>query len=532
MEKRTRGSAGQGDGARGADECVTGKKADVGLVGLAVMGQNLVLNMADHGYRVAVFNRTTATMEEFVAKTQAAGYRDSVVPAWSVAELARVLSVPRRIVLMVKAGAAVDAVIEQLVPVLEPGDAVADCGNSHFMDTLRRQKALAERGLRYLGVGVSGGEEGARHGPSIMVGGDPEGWTLFRDVFRDIAARAREDGESCAAYLGPGGAGHFVKMVHNGIEYADMQLIAEAYHLMRELLGLGAAEAADVFARWNRGELGSYLIEITADVLRRIDDETGRPLVDVILDQAEQKGTGKWTSQESLDLGVPAPTIAEAVFARFVSALKSERERASRVLPGPEPRVAEEAGMVRGAPPGPTRSEPGEPDERGERPDDGERAGTRAAMGHIEQALYASKICSYAQGFALLKQASVEYGWGLDLAAVARIWRGGCIIRARFLDHVAEAFRSDPHLGNLLLGEHFRQAVVSAQPGWRRVVSAAALHGLPVPAMGSALTWYDSYRCGFLPANLIQAQRDYFGAHTYRRVDRPGVFHTEWKRGV
>ncbi|MCR4402189.1 MAG: NADP-dependent phosphogluconate dehydrogenase [Firmicutes bacterium] len=530
MENGARCSADRTEEARGADASLANGKADVGVVGLAVMGQNLVLNMADRGYRVAVFNRTLATMEEFVRKAHAAGYGARVVPARSIAELVETLSTPRRIVLMVRAGAAVDDTIEQLAQVLEPGDVVADCGNSHFRDTVRRQRTLEELGLRYLGVGVSGGEEGARRGPSIMAGGDPEGWSLLRDVFVDISAKAREDGKACASYMGPGGAGHFVKMVHNGIEYADMQLIAEAYHLMRKVCGLGVAEAADVFDEWNRGELESYLIEAAADVLRRVDAETGRPLVEVILDEAEQKGTGKWTSLESLDLGVPAPTIAEAVFARFVSALKGERELASRCLAGPWPEAqVEEDAVERGACSGPA---PNDGAGLGGRPGGDERDAMRITLGHIEQALYASKICSYAQGFALLRQASVEYGWKLDLATVARTWRAGCIIRARFLDRVAEAFRRDPDLCNLLLGEEFRRVVALAQRAWRKVVSAAVLRGLPVPAMGSALAWYDSYRCEHLPANLIQAQRDYFGAHTYRRVDRPGSFHTQWKPGV
>ncbi|MGE5592156.1 MAG: NADP-dependent phosphogluconate dehydrogenase [Betaproteobacteria bacterium] len=500
----------------------------MGLVGLAVMGQNLALNIADHGHKVAVHNRTVATMEEFVGKAHASGYRDAIVPARSLAELVGDLSVPRRIILMVKAGAAVDAVIEHLAPALEPGDVIADCGNSHFQDTVRREKALAERGVYYLGVGISGGEEGARRGPSVMAGGAPGGWALLGDIFRGIAARAPEDGEPCAAYLGPGGAGHFVKMVHNGIEYADMQLIAEAYGLMREICGLEPADAADVFAEWNQGDLGSYLIEITSEVLRRVDAETGRPLVDVILDEAEQKGTGKWTSQESLELGVAAPTVAEAVYARYVSALKSERECASRILPGP---VVTEAGSARdaattfGAPSPRCGGEPGRC------LDDDGREGTGVDIADLRDALYASKICSYAQGFALLSRASEEYGWGLDLAAVARTWRGGCIIRARLLSDVAEAFVADPQLNNMLLGERFRRVMAQVQLGWRKVVSAAVLDGFPVPAMSSALAWYDSYRRDVLPANLIQAQRDYFGAHTYKRVDRPGVFHTEWKRG-
>ena len=506
-----------------------GQKADIGLVGLAVMGQNLALNIADHGYRVAVYNRTAATMEEFVNKAHANGYRDAIIPSRSLAEFVAGLSVPRRIILMVKAGAPVDAVIEQLAPALEPGDVIADCGNSHFRDTARRERALAERGVYYLGVGISGGEEGARRGPSVMAGGAPAGWALLRDVFRGVAARATEDGEPCAAYLGPGGAGHFVKMVHNGIEYADMQLIAEAYGLVREVCGLEPAEAADVFAEWNLGDLGSYLIEITAEILRRVDADTGRPLVDVILDEAEQKGTGKWTSQESLELGVAAPTIAEAVYARYMSALKSERERASGVLPGP---VVAGAGGARDAAATcsalPCRRS-GEP---GRVPDDDGRKGTGVDIADLRDALYASKICSYAQGFALLRHASAEYGWGLDLATVARTWRGGCIIRARLLADVAEAFVGNPELDNVLLTERLRRVMAQAQRGWRKVVSAAALQGFPTPAMSSALAWYDSYRRAVLPANLIQAQRDYFGAHTYKRVDRPGVFHTEWKRGL
>lgn len=477
------------------------EKADIGLVGLAVMGQNLVLNMLDRGYRVAVYNRTVDKVDAFVAGP-ARGR--NAVPTRSPAEFVEALGRPRRIILLVKAGSPVDAVIDLLAPLLDAGDVLIDCGNSYFKDTIRRQEVLSERDLLYLGVGISGGEEGAKHGPSIMAGGSRQAWGLVERLFLLVAAKAAEDGKSCAAHLGPDGAGHFVKMVHNGIEYADMQLIAEAYHVMKGFLAMTAAEIGDVFAEWNKGELHSYLIEITADILRRIDEETGKPLVELVLDQAEQKGTGKWTSMESLDLGVPAPTIAEAVLGRYVSALTAEREQASRVLAGPE------AG-ARG------RGTPGDEAE---------------VVEDLRKAVYAAKVSAYAQGFALLRKASDEYGWDLDLATIALIWRAGCIIRARFLNRIAEAYTRDKGLGNLLLDSHFRQVMADSQAGWRRIVSLAALNGIPLPAMGSALSWYDSFRSARLPASLIQAQRDYFGAHTYKRLDKPGTFHTDWRPSV
>ena len=467
--------------------------ADIGLIGLAVMGQNLALNMAGKGFRVAVYNRTVERVDEFVNGIARGA---NIIPAHSPEELVMSLKRPRRIMLMVKAGDAVDAVIEQLVPLLDDGDLIVDGGNSFFKDTIRREKALKEHGILFLGTGISGGEEGALRGPSIMPGGAPQAWDLMGEILLRISAKA-PDGEPCCAYLGPDGAGHFVKMVHNGIEYGDMQLIAEAYHLMSALLGMSANEISEVLARWNEGELGSYLIEITSYILNRVDEETGRPLVDVILDEAEQKGTGKWTSRESLDLGVPVPTITEAVFARFMSGLKEERVRASSALRGPELRFG----------------------------DDDDREGL---INDIGRALFASKICAYAQGFSLLRSASKAYGWNLDLGVVAKIWRGGCIIRARFLDRIREAYIKDKELPNLLLDDYFRRSIEDSQASWRKVVSFAAIHGIPVPAFSSALGYFDAYRTERLPANLLQAQRDYFGAHTYRRLDKPGSFHTEW----
>jgi 6-phosphogluconate dehydrogenase len=463
-------------------------KADVGLIGLAVMGQNLVLNMVDKGYSVAVYNRTTARTEDFVARLQT---KDRVFPAYSLEEFVALLDRPRKIMLMVKAGRAVDAVIEQLLPLLSPGDVVMDGGNSYFGDTIRRGEMLKERGLLFLGTGISGGEEGALKGPSIMPGGDRTGWELLSELL--LAMSAKVDGEPCCAYLGSDGVGHFVKMVHNGIEYADMQLIAEAYLLLSRLLGLSAMEISEVFSEWNRGELQSYLVEITADILTMIDEESGRPLVELILDEAGQKGTGKWTAQEALNLGIPAPTIAEAVFSRFISAQKDERVVASTCLCGPQT-----------------------------------QASTVLTTQDISDALYAAKICAYAQGFVLLRQAAVEYNWDLDLGRVALIWRGGCIIRAQFLTHINAAYGGDLSLPNLLVDEYFRQALAQRQIQWRQVVSEAALHGIPIAGMSSALAYYDSYRSSVLPANLLQAQRDYFGAHTYRRIDREGVFHTDW----
>lgn len=466
------------------------EQADIGLIGLAVMGQNLVLNMEGKGYTVAVYNRTVERTEEFVSGP-AKGRK--VVPARTLKDFVASLKKPRRVMVMVKAGPPVDAVIEELSPLLEPGDLIIDGGNSYFKDTIRRERELAEKGILFLGVGVSGGEEGALKGPSIMPGGPEQGWKLAGEILTAISAKV--NGEPCCTYLGPDGVGHFVKMVHNGIEYADMQLIAEAYFLMDRMLGMEPAEMSEVFAEWNKGELQSYLIEITADILRRIDEETGRPLVDLILDEAGQKGTGKWTSEEALDLGVPAPTITEAVYARYISAIKAERREAAKRLPGPEQtRRAEKAELLEA----------------------------------IRQALYAAKICSYAQGFAILAKAAERYGWKPDMGAIAKIWRGGCIIRAQFLDRIKEAYDAEPGLPNLMLAPYFRDVLIRSQTGWRRVVSLAAEAGIPAPGFSSALAYYDSYRHERLPANLIQAQRDYFGAHTYQRVDREGIFHTKW----
>lgn len=467
-------------------------KSDIGLIGLGVMGQNLVLNMESHGYSVSVFNRTTKTTEKFI-QGEAKG-KEKITGTYSIQEFVDSLKTPRKVMLMVKAGGAVDAVIAQLLPYLDQGDIVIDGGNSYFKDTVRRTKELEEKGLFYLGVGVSGGEEGALKGPSIMPGGSREAWEYVKNIFTDISAKVY-DGAPCCSYLGPDGAGHFVKMVHNGIEYSDMQLICEAYYLMRELLDMSAGRMHEVFTEWNRGELDSYLIEITADILGKKDALTGKPIVDVITDRAGQKGTGKWTTQEALDLGISVPSIAEAVFARCISAIKDERIAASKALTGPKPAFT------------------------GNKED---------LIADIRAALYASKICSYAQGFALMKAASEEYGWNLNFGEIALLWRGGCIIRAQFLNRIKEAFDREPGLNNLLLDPYFKEVIIKGQESWRRVVSIAAMQGIPVPAFSSALAYYDSYRRESLPANLLQAQRDYFGAHTYERLDRPGVFHTDW----
>ncbi|MFC1641464.1 decarboxylating NADP(+)-dependent phosphogluconate dehydrogenase [Myxococcota bacterium] len=465
--------------------------ADIALVGLAVMGQNLVMNMNDHGFAVSVYNRTRSVTEEFLATT-AKG--TNVTGYASLQELVTSLKRPRRVFLLVKAGAAVDAMIEQLLPLLESEDIVIDGGNSHFPDTQRRFEALRQKGIRFIGTGVSGGEEGARRGPSIMPGGHSEAWPFVREILQSVAAKV--DGEPCCDWVGEGGAGHYVKMVHNGIEYGDMQLIAEAYHLLRDGLGLNAVELQAVFDDWNRGVLDSYLIEITRDVLG-VKDEDGTPLVDKILDAAGQKGTGKWTSVSALDLGIPVTLIGEAVFARALSALKAERVRASQLLTGPVPSFSGDA---------------------------------RAFVSDVRQALYASKIVSYAQGYMLLREASREYDWKLNFGSIALMWRGGCIIRSRFLGEIKRAFDKHPHLENLLLDEFFRKAIDQAQEGWRRTVSHAVTVGIPVPAMSSALAFLDGYRRDRLPANLLQALRDYFGAHTYERVDRPRgeYFHTNW----
>jgi 6-phosphogluconate dehydrogenase len=465
-------------------------KQQIGVIGLAVMGKNLALNIESKGYSVSVYNRsrekTDALLEEAKGK--------NIVGTYSIEEFIDSLEKPRKILLMVKAGAPTDATIEQLKPHLEPGDILIDGGNTFFKDTQRRNKELSELGIHFIGTGVSGGEEGALTGPSIMPGGQKEAYDLVAPILKDISAKV--NGDPCCTYIGPDGAGHYVKMVHNGIEYGDMQLISEAYFLLKNLLGLNADELHQVFAEWNKGELDSYLIEITADIFTKKDEETGKPLVDVILDKAGQKGTGKWTSQSALDLGIPLPLITESVFARFISALKEERVKASKLLKGPETKGFE-----------------------------GDRS---KLIESIRRALYMSKICSYAQGFAQMRAASEEYNWNLRYGDIAMIFRGGCIIRAQFLQKIKEAYDRDPNLTNLLLDPYFKEIVEKYQSSLREVVSLAVLQGIPVPAFSAALAYYDSYRTETLPANLIQAQRDYFGAHTYERVDKEGIFHTEW----
>jgi 6-phosphogluconate dehydrogenase len=467
-------------------------QADIGLVGLAVMGENLILNMESRGFTVACFNRTTSKVDDFVSG-RAKGKK--IVGTRSVAELVSALKRPRKLMMMVKAGKAVDDFIEQVLPLLEPGDVLIDGGNTHYPDTMRRAALVESRGLLYVGTGVSGGEEGALKGPSIMPGGSPAAWPLVKPIFQAIAART-DDGTPCCDWVGENGAGHFVKMVHNGIEYGDMQLICEAYDMLRRLVGMSASEMHEVFAEWNRGELDSYLIEITRDILG-FKDADGQPLVDKILDTAGQKGTGKWTGIEALELGVPLTLIGEAVFSRCLSSIKEERVAASSVLSGPTPRFA------------------------------GDR---KAIVEDIRQALYASKIVSYAQGYTLMRAAAKERGWNLNYGGVALMWRGGCIIRSAFLGKIKEAFDQNPALSNLLLDPFFRGKVLASQDAWRRVVAAAAVNGVPVPAFMTALSYFDGFRAGRLPANLLQAQRDYFGAHTYERVDRPRgeFFHTNW----
>ena len=476
------------------------EKADIGLIGLAVMGENLALNIESKGYRVAVFNRTVSKVEDFV-NGRARGKR--VVGTRAIEELIDALSRPRKIILMVKAGEPVDQFIEVLSPMLSDGDLIIDGGNANFADTMRRHDVLTASGLLFIGTGISGGEEGALKGPAMMPGGSKKAYTLVEPIFTKIAAQV--DGAPCCSYIGPNGAGHYVKMVHNGIEYGDMQLICEAYALMKQALGMSADDMRQLFTEWNRGELNSYLIEITADIFTQ-RDASGAPLVDAILDQAGQKGTGKWTSTSALDLGVAAGTIAEAVFARYISAIKSERVKAAQVIEGPR----------------------------------GKYEGDKSAfLKAIHDALYAAKICSYAQGFALMREASREYEWNLNLGKISLGWRGGCIIRARFLHRIAEAYENNPNLPNLLLDPYFRQALESMQENWRHVVSTATQLGIPIPAFGSALAYFDSYRSERLPANLIQAMRDYFGAHTYHKIGEngdpivgddgaPTVFHTEW----
>ncbi len=465
--------------------------ASFGLTGLATMGANLARNVARHDVPIVVHNRTAARTEGFVRDF---GHEGPIEGRETTADFVAALERPRTVVVMVKAGAPVDAVIDELVPLLDPGDTIVDGGNSHHRDTERREAALRERDLRFLGVGVSGGEEGALNGPSIMPGGDEDSYREVEHVLTAIAAQV--DGTPCCTYVGPGGAGHYVKAVHNGIEYADMQLIAEAYDLLRHGAGLEVGECAEVFREWNEGELESFLVEIAATVLAERDDRTGRPMVDVIVDEAEQKGTGRWVAQDALELGIPLTAITEAVFARSLSSLRGQRDRAVQTLSGPAP-----------------------------------GGGTdRTLVDDVRRALYASKVVAYAQGFTQIASASEQRGWGVDLGAMATIWRGGCIIRARFLDRIREAYETDPATANLLLVEPFIQATADAQDSWRRVVARSAELGIAAPAFSSALAYYDGLRRERGPASLIQGLRDLFGAHTYRRIDDEGTFHTQWGR--
>jgi 6-phosphogluconate dehydrogenase len=469
------------------------QKADIGLIGLAVMGENLILNMESNGYRVACFNRSTEKVDAFMSTR---GKDKNFIGCHTVEDLVASLERPRRVMIMVRAGGAVDAVIESLLPHLQEGDIIIDGGNSHYDDTIRRTKALEQQGFLFVGAGVSGGEEGALKGPSIMPGGSKKAWPAVKSIFQDISAKV-DDGSPCCEWLGPDGAGHFVKMVHNGIEYGDMQLICEAYHIMSQGLGMTPSEIGETFSEWNKGVLDSYLIEITSEILMKKDDETGQPMVDVILDTAGQKGTGKWTSVAARDLGVAVPQIAEAVFARCLSAVKEERVAASKKLRGPRATFR------------------------------GDRA---KFLGQLHDAVYAAKICSYAQGYQLLRAASDENGWKLNYGEIALMWRGGCIIRAQFLGNIKEAFDKRRKLANLLLDPHFKRVINKVQRPWRTVIREAVKLGIPVPAMGTALNYFDSYRSERLPANVLQAQRDYFGAHTYERLDKPRgeFFHTNW----
>jgi len=472
-------------------------QADLGLIGLAVMGQNLILNMNDHGFTVVAYNRTVEKVDHFLAN-EAKGTK--VLGAHSVPELVAQLKKPRRVMMLVKAGKPVDEFIEQLLPHLEAGDIIIDGGNSLFEDTIRRAKYVESRGLLYVGAGVSGGEEGARHGPSIMPGGSPAAWPHVKTIFQGVAAKVT-DGTPCCDWVGEGGAGHYVKMVHNGIEYGDMQLIGEAYNILKNGLGLSAPEMHDIFAEWNQGELDSYLVEISRDILG-FKDTDGTPLVDKILDTAGQKGTGKWTVVNSQDLGMPITLIAEAVYSRCVSALKEERVKAAKKLKGPRPALSVAKNPAK----------------------------KKKFIDDIRDALYASKIVSYAQGYMLMRAAAAEYKWNLNYGGIALMWRGGCIIRSRFLGKIKEAYHQNPKLMNLMLDNYFRGEIKRCQKGWRNVVVAAAKKGIPVPAFSTALAFYDQYRSERLPANLLQAQRDYFGAHTYERVDKPRgeFFHTNW----
>ena len=469
-------------------------KQAIGVVGMAVMGRNLALNIESRGHAVSIYNRSREKTDEVIAEHS----DKQLVATYTLQEFVDSLEKPRRILLMVKAGEATDDTINQLKPLLDKGDILIDGGNTNFHDTIRRNKELAKAGLHFIGTGVSGGEEGALHGPSIMPGGPRDAYDLVEPILTEIAARA-EDGKPCVAYMGPDGAGHYVKMVHNGIEYGDMQLIAESYSVLKHVLGMSNQQLAKVYAQWNEGELDSYLIEITATIFQKKDDKTGEDLIDVILDRAAQKGTGKWTSQSALDLGVPLPLITEAVFARVLSSLKDERVAASTQLEGPHTM-----------------------------PFNGDRDAFIAAVG---KALYLSKIVSYAQGFAQLRAASQEYDWQLDYGTIAQIWRAGCIIRARFLQNITDAYAEDDSLANLLLAPYFRDIAKKYQSALREVVSTAVTAGVPVPCFSSAIAYYDGYRSERLPANLLQAQRDFFGAHTFERIDEKGSFHEEWSEG-
>ncbi|WFB60607.1 NADP-dependent phosphogluconate dehydrogenase [Paenibacillus sp. BR1-192] len=465
-------------------------KQQIGVIGLAVMGKNLALNIESKGFTVSVYNRSPQKTEDMLKETEG----KQVKGTFSIEEFVDSLETPRKILIMVQAGQATDATIEQLIPHLDQGDIIIDGGNAYFPDTQRRSKELAEKGFNFIGAGVSGGEEGALKGPSIMPGGQESAYKLVEPILTAISAKVNE--EPCCTYIGPDGAGHYVKMVHNGIEYGDMQLICEAYQLLKDVLGLDAKDLHGIFTEWNQGELDSYLIEITADIFSKYDEETGKPMVDVILDTAGQKGTGKWTSQSSLDLGVPLSMITESVFSRFLSAMKEERVAASKILNGPKTPAF-----------------------------DGDKA---EFIENVRKALFASKIVSYAQGFAQLRVASDEYGWNLQYGNLAKIWRGGCIIRSRFLQNITDAYENNPELKNLLLDPFFTDIIESYQDAWRKVVASAVSLGIPVPGFSSALAYYDSYRTANLPANLLQAQRDYFGAHTFKRVDKEGTFHYNW----
>ena len=489
------------------------KKSDIGLIGLAVMGQNLALNIAYHGFQISVYNRTTSKTDEFVANNP--NTPGGLVGSKSLEEFVQSLATPRKIVILVQAGKGTDAVIDSLVPLLDKADIIIDGGNARWDDTIRREKALTEKGLRFIGSGVSGGEEGARFGPSLMPGGEFEAWKELEPIWKAIAAKVDpvtgkplegaepgkpvEGGVPCTCYIGTDGAGHYVKMVHNGIEYGDMQMICEAYDIMRNVLGMTPSEMGDVFSEWNEGLLDSFLIEITADILKQKDPETGKAFVDIVLDTAGQKGTGKWTSVNALDMGVPAPTVAEAVFARCLSAVKEERVAASAILKGPSKKF------------------------------DGDK---KAFVNAIRDALYCSKICSYAQGFQLMREAQKEYNWTLNFGEIAQIFRGGCIIRAAFLQKITEAYARDENLANLLLDPFFKDQVEKSQDNWRKVISTAVEFGVSIPTFSSALSYFDGYRTASLPQNLLQSQRDYFGAHTYERVDksRGEFFHLDWPK--